>query len=143
MTEEEIEKMAQRVAELVVERLPDMKIQIIDDDAEFRGYLKKLLLKNDYFVEAVSSGSEALKKIISTIPDLVITDIIMPDMDGFEVIRNIRNSSLDIKIMAISGGGRIKPDVYLNMASKLKADCILQKPFQKDELLDKITTILS
>ena len=117
-------------------------ILIVDDDDDFRGFLKKLLLKNKYYVEAVSSGIKALKKIESTIPDLIITDIIMPDMDGFEVIRNIRNSYSDIKIMAISGGGRVKPDVYLNMAEKLKADCIMQKPFQKAELLEKVESLL-
>jgi DNA-binding response OmpR family regulator len=76
------------------------------------------------------------------IPELIITDIIMPDMDGIELIRKIREKDNNIKILAMSGGGRIKPDLYLEIASKLKADNIIKKPFKKDELLGKVSSLL-
>lgn len=118
-------------------------ILIIDDDVDYRKYLNEVLSKEGFFVEMADSASEALEEIKSVSPDLIITDIIMPEIDGFEVIRKIKGQFPFIKIIAISGGGRVKPSVYLGMAEKLKADSILQKPFKKDALLEKINYLLS
>jgi len=117
-------------------------ILVIDDDASFRSYLTKMLTKKGYFVEAHSDGINALDGINCLSPDIVITDIIMPDIDGLEVIRRIKEKFPEIKIIAISGGDSIEPDFYLSIASKLKVDYILKKPFKKADLLDKIGTLL-
>jgi len=117
-------------------------ILVIDDDVEFRNYISVLLEKNGYYVKTTGSGTVALNIIKSVFPDLVITDLIMPDMDGLEIIREIKANYPKIKIMAISGGGRIEPDMYLDLASKFKADAILKKPFKKDVILKKIEELL-
>ncbi len=117
-------------------------ILVIDDELLYRNLYKRILEKKGYYVDASHNGKDAMSKIESIIPDLVITDIIMPDMDGLELIREIRAKFPNVKIMAVSGGGRIKPDVYLKMASKLKADCILEKPFSNNDLLDKINSLI-
>ena len=62
----------------------------------------------------------------------------MPRMEGFEMIGHIKKQYPMVKIIAISGGGRIEPELYLEMASQLKTDCIFKKSFSKEVLLDKI-----
>jgi CheY-like chemotaxis protein len=66
----------------------------------------------------------------------------MPDMDGLEIIRIIKSQYPKIKIMAVSGGGRIEPNMYLNLASNFKADAILKKPFRNKVLLKKVKELL-
>jgi CheY-like chemotaxis protein len=117
-------------------------ILVIDDDIEFRNYISILLSKNGYYVKSTGNGDMALNIIKSVIPNLIITDLIMPDMDGLEIIKIIKSQYPKIKIMAISGGGRIEPDMYLDLASKFKADAILKKPFKKDVILEKIEELL-
>lgn len=118
-------------------------ILIIEDDNDFKVYLSKLLIKNGYSVDSASNGAEAMDLIDKKIPVMIITDIVMPEMDGLEVIRQMKKKIPLIKIIAISGGGRLDPDLYLDMASNLNADFILEKPFQNDVLLEKIGSLLS
>ncbi len=84
------------------------------------------------------NGKIALHLLNSTPTDLVITDIIMPEMEGIDLIMTIRTRYPGVRIIAISGGGKIDPGVCLNMADKLGADRILQKPFGKSTILSTI-----
>ena len=75
--------------------------------------------------------------------DLVITDILMPEMDGTEVIIKSKKSHPNLPIIAISAGGHgVSASQALELASQ-KADAVLEKPFSKDELLDKVNELLA
>lgn len=102
----------------------------------------KLLEREGYDVVESSNGNEALNKITGQLPDLVITDIIMPEQDGIGTINQLKKISKDIKIIAISGGGRMLSEDYLNIARMLGASYSFSKPFDNRELLDKISELI-
>jgi len=114
------------------------KILIVDDEVLIREGLKIALEMEGYFVEIAEDGREAFKMMDTFRPDVIVTDIIMPEKDGIELIMNIRRTNQDIRIIAISGGGRISAKDHLRIASKLGADCILAKPFSAKELIVEI-----
>ncbi len=118
------------------------KILIVDDDPDVCFVLKKLLERKGH--EAVTSlnGLEALKCLERSPFDVVITDLIMPEMDGIELITKMRITYPEQKVIAISGGGRINAAVYLQMAKLLKVKHTFQKPIKADELLNAIDDLL-
>ena len=118
------------------------KILIIEDESSFRNVLEQMLTKAGYEIRSAEDGNCALAICDSFIPDLVLTDIIMPDKEGLETIQELLIKVPDIKIIAMSGGGRFGPDSYLPLAKKLGAKRTLQKPFMRDELLTTIKEVL-
>ena len=119
----------------------DVKILIVDDNTKFLSMLNEFLCENDYIVETSDNGSDALKKFSDFIPDIVLTDIVMPDIDGIELLLNIRKINPTVKVIVMSGGNRGHADAYLHMADKLGANAILNKPFELSELIQKIKKI--
>ncbi len=119
------------------------KILIVDDDPDIGFILKKLLERKGH--EAVTSlnGNEAMKCLELNPFDVVITDLIMPEMDGIELIMKMRITYPEQKVIAISGGGRIDADVYLQMAKLLKVKHTFQKPIRGDALLKAIDDLLT
>ena len=117
-------------------------ILIVEDDGDLREMLKMSLLHRKYTVIEASNGKEAIAKFKPSIVDLVVTDIIMPDEDGLKVIMKLREVKPNIRIIAISGGGKAGPGNYLNLARALGADEIFPKPFSVQSLLSKIDSIL-
>jgi DNA-binding NtrC family response regulator len=117
------------------------RIAIIEDDVAIRESLKEILELNDYSVLAVDSGIDLMKKIHEFRPDILITDIIMPDKDGIEIIIEAKKSYPNIILIAISGGGRIDSESYLNTAKYLGADATLKKPFTHAQLLDLLKNV--
>lgn len=116
-----------------------MKILVIDDDDDVRRLICKMLETEGFdFLEA-ANGDEGLK-IIKKESDvnIVITDLIMPEKEGLETIRELRMDFPNVKILAISGGGKINSDNYLVIAKGLGADLTLNKPFTRQDLLDSI-----
>ncbi len=87
-------------------------------------------------------GKEGIKVSSNSPADLVITDIIMPEKEGIETIIELRQMSPEMKIIAISGGGRIGAETYLNIAKKFGAAFTFAKPIDRKELLDAIQEIL-
>jgi DNA-binding response OmpR family regulator len=120
-----------------------VKILIIDDEAPIRKMLKKLLERNDYEVLEASDGNQGIKLFNEHEPDLIITDLIMPDKEGLETIRELKKSNPDVPIIAISGGGITDPKMYLNLASKFGAVRTFAKPVDNDILLSTIKEILA
>lgn len=118
------------------------KILIVDDEPLIREGMKQALEMEDFQVEIAGNGSEALEIINDFNPQLVITDIIMPEKDGIEVIWTLREKYPDVKIIAISGGGRISANDHLKIAKKLGANTILTKPFSTTELVEEINKVL-
>lgn len=117
-------------------------ILVIDDDTQLRTLIVRILeMENHQIVEAVN-GIEGIRCFRKQKIDLVITDILMPDKDGIEVIREIRSAHPDVKMIAISGGGQLGADQYLTLAKKLGAQHTLLKPFQREDLLEIVNHLL-
>ena len=88
-------------------------------------------------VEEAANGAIGLQKCKEKRIDLVISDVIMPEKEGLEVIRELKRDYPAIKIIAISGGGHIGPVDYLEMAQKLGAHATLMKPFSHQQLMGR------
>jgi len=110
-------------------------IVVIDDDAMVSVSIQRILEAEGYEVALAQNGREGLALTQRLAPRLVITDIIMPEMEGIETITEMRRLRTDLRIIAISGGGRLGTGDFLQMAHKFGADAILAKPFDPDELV--------
>ena len=119
------------------------KILIIDDDPSILTMLKRLLEKAGYEVDTASNGSEGLVRIESCLPDLLVTDIVMPEKEGLELILYLRKEKPGLKIVAISGGGRFNYEGYLTGAKLLGADLTFQKPLVHKEFIQAISDLLN
>lgn len=117
-------------------------ILIVEDDKELREMLKMSLLRRGFTVLEAENGKAAITHFKPLITDLVITDLIMPEEDGLKVVITLREVKPSIKIIAISGGGKVGPGSYLNLAKALGADAIYSKPFSINELIGKIEQLL-
>ncbi|MEJ2055785.1 MAG: response regulator [Calditrichaceae bacterium] len=120
-----------------------MLVLIIDDDSEVRRMIGRMLDSEGYDVIEAADGKEGLE-VIKTINniDLLITDLIMPEKEGIEVIREVKKICPEIKILAISGGGRGDAKNYLTIAKAMGAHQTLKKPFIKKELIEKVTEMV-
>lgn len=118
------------------------KILIIDDDNQFREMLHEMVEREGYTVFSALDGVEGMKLFQQEHPDLIITDIIMPEKEGLETILELKKTVPEVKIIAISGGGRSHPGDYLRTATYFGADRTLAKPFSKSELLNAIVEVL-
>jgi CheY-like chemotaxis protein len=112
-----------------------LHILLVDDDEIQLALVKEILAETHHRVMAISSATEALAQCEIIPFDLVITDILMPQMDGLEFIRALRARSPKIKIIAASAGGEIVSDFYLTLARDFGAAMMLEKPLTKQKLL--------
>ena len=119
-----------------------VQILLIDDDELLREALESILKTVGYSVIHASDGELGLRAFEESRPALVVTDILMPNVEGIQTIRELRRIDGSAKIIAISGGDRGGDVQYLEMASKLGADRILAKPFRRQALLDLIEELL-
>jgi CheY-like chemotaxis protein len=113
-------------------------ILVIDDDSLVRDTIVRILERNGYRTRAAADGLRGLGMFREERPDLVITDIIMPEKEGLQTIREIKNECPQMPILAISGGARIANLDYLAIAGLLGAYEILPKPFAPGELLERV-----
>jgi CheY-like chemotaxis protein len=118
-------------------------ILLVDDDDQFRDMVQAQLERLGHVVEIARNGKEALVRYRQLKPNLVVTDVIMPDMEGLETISEIRRMSATARIIAMSGGGRKGTSMYLKHALHVGAAVILAKPFSSAELADAVKTALS
>jgi DNA-binding response OmpR family regulator len=119
------------------------RILIIEDDESFRPMLRQVLCREGHDVLEACNGREAIDLLEHESVNLVITDIIMPEQEGLETIRQFRENHPIVKIIAMSGGGRCSSQDYLPVAKRLGADHILYKPFSRQELLLTVRDLLS
>jgi two-component system, cell cycle response regulator CpdR len=117
-------------------------VLIVEDDKELREMLKMSLLRSGFTVLEAENGKEAITHFKPSLTDLVVTDLIMPEEDGLKVVIKLRELKPSIKIIAISGGGKVGPGSYLNLAKALGADAIYSKPFSINDLTTKIEQLL-
>lgn len=118
------------------------KVLIIDDDENFRKILRIMLEKEGLDVVDAENGLEGIRKFHKGEIDLVVTDIIMPEKEGIETIFDLREIQPDLKIIAISGGGHICAEEYLDMANNFGVTRSLSKPFEKDEFIKIVREVL-
>ena len=118
------------------------KILLIEDMKGVRDSLDVILTIQGYHVEFAENGNEGLEKAQSTKYDLIITDILMPELDGTEVIIKLREFGNETPVLAISAGGDgVSASQALTLAIQ-KANAVLEKPFSKEELLDQIKQLI-
>ncbi|TSC58050.1 MAG: two-component system, chemotaxis family, response regulator CheY [Candidatus Peregrinibacteria bacterium Greene0416_19] len=113
-----------------------MKILIVDDSSFMRKILKDLLTAKGHTLTEAENGAEALQKFASEKPDLILLDIIMPEVNGIEVLKKIGKQA---KIVVISAVGQEK---MVEEARQLGALDYIVKPFDNDKVLEVITTVL-
>jgi DNA-binding response OmpR family regulator len=118
------------------------RILIVDDEESIRYTLTKTLKSQGHEIYQASDGDTALKVLSEQEIELVVTDILMPNREGLETIREIRMNWPEIKIVAMSGGGRIRNTEFLKVAQKFGADVILKKPFSMSEFKFEVSKIL-
>ena len=118
-------------------------ILLIEDDTDLRKLLTKVLEREKFRVLEAGTGLEAMQILEYQIPDLVITDIIMPDQDGIGTINQLKKNHPGIKIIAISGGGRMLKEDYLGIAKMLGAHHTFTKPFDNKEFVEKVHELLN
>jgi CheY-like chemotaxis protein len=118
------------------------KILVMDDEPFILLMIKKMLEKEGHEVDLALNGNDGLELFEKFKPDLVITDIIMPQKEGLEIILELRQKYPDLKIIAISGGGRVGPDGYLPGAKLFGADMVFQKPLIQKEFMHGVSVLL-
>jgi DNA-binding response OmpR family regulator len=118
------------------------KILVIDDEPSILLMIKKMLEKAGHEVDMAINGKEGMQIFEKNKADLLITDIIMPEKEGLETIVEMRKQYPDLKIIAISGGGRISADGYLPGAKLLGANMVFQKPLMQKEFLEAVSFLL-
>ncbi len=119
------------------------RILVIDDEDELRSMLRQMLEHAGHEVAEAVNGAAGIEIYERDAPDLIITDIIMPEKEGVETIIALRRADPALPIIAISGGGRLDATDFLTMAKKLGARRTLTKPFRRDQLLEAVGECLA
>jgi len=119
-----------------------MRVLIVDDDEQIRVLLQQMMEWAGFEVLVAENGKIAMQMQSQQPADLVITDLIMPEQEGLETITRLKKDYAGIKIIAISGGGRIGPEAYLPAALELGADLVFSKPFDVQEVVNSVKELL-
>ena len=114
------------------------RVLIVEDDVSFRAFLREALVQEGYEVLEAHTGVEGLRLIQEFPVSLVVTDILMPDVDGLQMIREFRQKFTQTKIVAISGGYTWSGPPVLELAQRLGADLVFDKPFALPHFLKGI-----
>jgi DNA-binding response OmpR family regulator len=111
------------------------RVLLVDDDPTLLLVLARAFTRAGYITRTAENGRKALDLLKTYRPELVITDIVMPEMEGIGMIRAIKQMAEQPKIIAMSGTGAVGRRNYLNWAKHLGADEVLPKPFRLEEML--------
>lgn len=117
-------------------------ILIIDDEPMIRESLAALFRREGFAVELATDGADGLARFAADPARLVVVDIVMPEKEGIETIRELRAQNAALPIIAISGGGRRGNVPFLDVARKLGANAALAKPFTRAQITDLVRTYL-
>jgi CheY-like chemotaxis protein len=118
------------------------RILVIDDDPQIRILVGQMLEKAGYQVTLAADGDSGCKMYREMPTDLIITDMVMPEKGGVDTILELRADFPDLKIIAMSGGGRTGPYSYLKMAERFGAEMVFSKPLRKEQLLAAVSELL-
>jgi DNA-binding response OmpR family regulator len=120
----------------------ETKILVIDDDDVIRLTMQSVLKKKGFQVFTAENGNVGLELFKKETPQIVITDMLMPNKEGLETITEIRMLKTGVKIIAMSGGGSTQNMTFLQLAEKVGADLLLSKPVKPDQLITAIESLL-
>jgi DNA-binding NtrC family response regulator len=128
--------------------LPDLEradatVLVVDDDPDLLQSLRVLLEAYDFTVIMAPNAAAAIAAVSERQPDVVLTDIYMPDADGFELINALREHNATVPVVAMSGGGRVGGYDNLSVATHLGAAAVIDKPFSNASLIETIERVLS
>ncbi len=118
------------------------RILVIEDDQQLRTLLKRYFQRRGHEVLEAGNGEEGLKIYKKKEADVIITDLIMPVKEGIETIMEFVKEFPHSKIIAISGGGRVAPHSYLQLAKEIGAKRVFSKPFELEQLFTAVKEIL-
>jgi DNA-binding response OmpR family regulator len=118
------------------------RVLVIDDEKLLRDLLREVFQAAGYDYAEAANGIDGVRLFNEAPSDIIVTDILMPDKDGLEVIMELRKRHSELKILAISGGDRTGNRQYLRIAKELGAVRILAKPFRPQELLAVVEEVL-
>jgi DNA-binding response OmpR family regulator len=118
-----------------------MKILVIDDDDAVRRMIERILRSDGHEVLTAEDGKRGMVQFRKEKPQVVVTDIIMPEQEGIETIVALRRDNPTVKIIAISGGACVGELDVLKMAHLLGADEVIHKPFRAQDLLTRIRSL--
>jgi len=124
------------------------RILLIEDDDLVRVSLRKALESQGHDVYEAGDGEEGVDEFLAMVrhskpSDVVVTDILMPNKDGYDTINEIREIKPDAKIVAMSGGGSVNPQVFLDISTYIGVNRVLAKPFSTEELLAAVNDCLN
>ena len=119
------------------------RILIIEDDVPVRMIIRRMIEAEGHEVIEASDGQSGVEAYRKNPADLVITDIVMPRKEGLETIKELRKDYPDVRIIAISGGGKVQGKQYLELARKFGALRTFEKPFTWKKLVETVSEILS
>lgn len=119
------------------------QILVVEDEKSVRAVITEILSLSGHIVIEAAGGREGIKLYHEHPADLVITDLLMPEVDGLDLIMELRQSNPQAKIIAMSGGGILDTDSYLEIAEKFGACCGLSKPFTAEELINLVQKVLA
>ena len=119
------------------------RIVVIEDEGELRLMLCRALIEAGHELMEARNGREALPLLRRSRPDLVITDVIMPEQDGMELLMTLRLEGLPLRVIAMSGGGRVGAQNILEAATALGAIVTIAKPFTLEQMLAAVNTALA
>lgn len=120
------------------------KILVTDDDEAIRDLVSELLKQQGCSIETAFNGEMALEKLKTGTYDLLISDVIMPKVDGIELAMKVKGLYPDLPVLVLSAGRRsITADFNLNSAKMVGADRTLQKPFDQGEFLNVVNEMLA
>jgi DNA-binding NtrC family response regulator len=117
-------------------------VLIVDDDTLMREMLLAMMDMDGISASGAENGNVALKLLRANTYDLIITDILMPEKEGIETIMEIKNEWPDLPIIAISGGGKLNPEIYLQLSKNLGARYSFNKPFTKEQMMFAVRNCL-
>jgi CheY-like chemotaxis protein len=114
------------------------RILVIDDEAEFRSLARRLLEAEGHEVIEAGTGNEGIAQFEAHQPDVIVTDIFMPEKSGIETILQIREKNATVRIIAVSGSSDLSSSGFLASAARAGADQTLQKPFRLRQFFEAI-----
>jgi DNA-binding NtrC family response regulator len=118
-------------------------VLVVDDDPDILQSLRVLLEAYDFKVILADNAAAAITALSARRPSVVLTDIYMPQADGFELINAIRRENHHVPVVAMSGGGRVGGYDNLSVAAHLGAVAVIDKPFSNASLIETIRRVLT
>lgn len=119
------------------------QVMVVDDDQQVLRLISEIIEKEGHQVIQAADGERASQLFEQHPTDMVITDLLMPNKEGLELIQELRSLRPEVKIIAYSGGGQIEPDNYLDFAKGMGADRVFSKPIPIKELKTAVSELLS